>query len=180
MRMADLKKGTVYAWKFGYESDIRILHNFIKVEYLGPVKAVYDRYRPTKRLNSGKIIVKLLQEYKGSDRWSSTPPVVHPIGHEMEIVGKELLLSWDDLVERAGETHAASLAAEAYLQSMKDLIKEFDPKLSVDHESWRRRGDVDIEINLRHSDHDIEFDPEDVQVQMKAETLRKLISGVRG
>lgn len=178
MKLSDLKRGTVYAWKIGYSSDIRHLENFVRVRYISPTVARYDKYRPDKKLNRGMILVELLQEYRLGSRWDE--PKLLPVGTRHEIDAKDLLLSWDDLAERAGETHDAALQAEAYMQSLKDLIKEIAPKLTVDHERWNGSMDkADIMVNLRHGDQDTEFDPDDAQVSMHAETFRKLLQGVK-
>jgi hypothetical protein len=177
--MSDLKKGTIYAWQIAGGGDIRRLENFVRVEYLGPAEPHYDKYRPTKKLNVGVIRVKLLQEHKLYVRWSSEPPQLLPIGHVVEVDAKALLLAWADLVERAGETHAASLAAEAYMQSLKDLLKEVAPELTIDHAYSRSYNDrSDIQVNLHHGDSDTEFDPTDVEVSLQAEVFRKLLQGV--
>lgn len=179
MRMSDLKKGTVYAWKVGGSSDIRRLENFIRVEYIGPTPARYDKFRPDKKLNKGTINVKMLQEHTVYDRWNSDNRKVYKVGDTMEVDAKSILISWDALVEAAGETHAAALQAEAYMQSLKDLLKEVAPELTIDHTYWHSSRDkADVEVNLRHGETDKEFDPTDADISMKAETFRKLLQGV--
>lgn len=185
MKVADLKKGTVYAWAHSHGADIRRIEEFTKVEYLGPAKAEYDRYRPTKKLNSGMVRVKFLARWHGRLTWGGYTIEDVPEGAERDVKGQEIMMAWADLEERAGETLKAGVAMQRYLEDLRHVVHEIEPDCLVDHEhGWNYyHSDKDkrprVEVNLHISDEGTRFDPEDGMVKMPVEFFRKLLMGVK-
>lgn len=185
MRMTELHRNVIYAMNKGYSTyvDVREPHEIVKVEYLGPAPAQYDKYRPGKKLNPGMVRVRMLEAayVKGKDRKK---------GDEFDTDAKTLVLTWADLEERRGASTKAIEVRKNYFLELKHLVAEVDPQIIfTDEDGWRYRHDRSreqsqrtIEVTLHLTEENTKFDPTDGynnHVSMPVELFRKLLQGVK-